>query len=136
LSCIKCDGILDIHARLCCPFGSYIYYTTSGIASCRSNCPTSNIYKYFYCCDSITQQCSNTYQPTLCNPAIYIFGACQACPNYCSYDSQICSTGLSLCSAICHFNEVMINNVGCLKCDPSCIACTTPLNSSGCISCA
>ena len=76
LVCIKCEGLLDLHGRLCCPFGNYIYYSSSGAASCRTACPPKSIYKSFYCCESLGGSCSNTYEPTLCNPAIYIPGAC------------------------------------------------------------
>jgi hypothetical protein len=134
--CETCNGVTDVDALLCCPLNTYVAYDINGNPSCRNTCPNDNIYQTKYCCDSLTaSNCIYAFSPTLCSISYYNSKSCKGCPNFCSMNTQICSSTQSTCQPSCNSNEVLVANVGCLACDSSCASCTAPLDSSSCISC-
>lgn len=129
---------MDASRQLCCSPSSKIHYDASGKSSCINDCPLDKLYKNKYCCDSMGQGCSSVYTPTSCNPSYYIQNSCEGCPSFCGSDSQLCSNSSSKnsCTPQCNLNEIYYTDVGCLKCDSSCLSCSFPMNSSKCIGCA
>jgi len=135
-TCSSCDGVIDVSGQLCCPFGSYISYDSSGNPSCANTCNLDNLYNSQSCCQSLTQSCSSTFVPNSCNPSYYNPQACKGCPSFCS-SSPICSSSQqSTCNSTCGQNEVAYPGVGCLQCDQSCNGCNLPLDATKCITCA
>jgi hypothetical protein len=123
--CIPCTGKVNNEGTLCCANNQYFSYSISGQPSCVNSCVEEQMYKTEYCCSSLSSSSCQIHGllPTFCNPAYYIDGACQSCPNFCSLtgiQASICTTSSQNvnCNKSCDPGTVYTSNVSqCLTCD-------------------